>query len=161
MCTHAHVDTHGSPGPGAQRAARRAGSRPDACWGGGEWSWSAAHTAFLRGLGPRHRQCLHRDGYWGAEEMAWKVSLWVFAAPDLLGLAPGVGRQLHEPSAPRGAALVPCTCCVLHCGLCICKPTWPHTASVVGQGPHFTARKRVQRGQAKSGISARGSWICP
>lgn len=50
---HAHVFTHGSTGPGAQRAARRAGMRPDASWGVGSGSWAAAHRALSQGAGAR------------------------------------------------------------------------------------------------------------
>lgn len=94
--THAHVYTHGSTGPGAQRAVRRAGTKPDACWGVGSRSWATAHQPFLEGLGPGPRQseCLHIDGCWGAKEMAWKMSLLGICSSSFIGVVPGVGRWL-------------------------------------------------------------------
>lgn len=55
----------------------------------------AAHTAFLRGLGPRRRQnvCMEM-AVGGAEEMAWKMSLLGICSSSFVGVDTWCGQMV-------------------------------------------------------------------
>lgn len=91
-CTLGHTWIYWARSPESSKEGRQQTRR---LLGGGEQSWSAAHTAFLWGLRPRRRQseCLHRDGCWGAKEMAWKMSLLGICSSSFVGVGTWCGAD--------------------------------------------------------------------
>lgn len=63
--------------------------------GGGEQELGCCPHGPFSGTGAGHRQseCLHTDGCWGANEMAWKMSLLAICSSSFVGVGTWCGQM--------------------------------------------------------------------